>query len=418
MLKKIFEIIIAVIFIVILIFAMIQRFYVPIKQNYHNNKIINKNSEYTIMCLGESTTAGAYPIQLQQILDQKYPDKFSVIDCGNPGQLLANILKSLDNNITKYNPNIAICMIDYMPYQYKSYTPKSETVNKTYKTNSITEDDEKLKYALKLRDDGETDSTIKELQLLLQKNPGNENAFAELASTYYHILKETEIGYNMAIEAFNKNFDLKKELYYVIVFQYCVDKKDYKTLQFYINKAINDDIDIFSTQIKYFIYSVIKQYITNEQKKKLIETMNENSSNFYGFEAINAIKNKDYQKAQEYFDKAEEIRLHHYDEKNFSVYRAIIKKLVDNNIKVICMQYPLRSIISLQNILKDEPYYDKITFISNEKLFKDALINDGYDKFFKDQTAGDFGHCTDLGNTMIAENAVKTLEDILNLKQN
>ena len=29
-----------------------------------------------------------------------------------------------------------------------------------------------------------------------------------------------------------------------------------------------------------------------------------------------------------------------------------------------------------------------------------------------------FGHCTDLGNTMIAENIVKTLEDILNLKQN
>ena len=417
MLKKIFEIIIAVIFIVILILAMIQRFYIPIKQNYHNNKIINKDSQYKIICLGESTTAGAYPIQLQKILDEKYPDKFSVIDCGNPGQLLASILKSLDNNITKYNPNIAICMIDYMPYQYSSYTPKSKKINKNNSVNKE-ENNEQLKFALKLRDNGETDNAIKEFKLLLQKNPNNEIAFAELASTYYHMMKEKEIGYNMAIEALNKNFNLKKELYYVIVFQYYVDKKDFKNLKVYINKAINEDIDIFSTQIKYFIYSVIKQHITDEQKDKLVKVMDEDSSNFYGFEAINAIKNKDYQKAKEYFDKAEEIRLHHYDEKNFNLYKSIIRKLIDNNIKVICMQYPLRSVVSLQNILKDETYYDKITFISNEKLFKDALINDGYDKFFKDQTAGDFGHCTDLGNTMIAENVVKTLEDILNLKQN
>ena len=40
-----------------------------------------------------------------------------------------------------------------------------------------------------------------------------------------------------------------------------------------------------------------------------------------------------------------------------------------------------------------------------------------YDEIFKDQFAGDFGHCTDLGNTMIAENVVNTLEKILNLKQ-
>ena len=124
MIKKTLEIIIAIIFIAILILAIIQRFYVPMKQNYYNNKVINKDSEYTIMCLGESTTAGAYPVQLQQILDNKYPNKFSVIDCGNPGQLLAGISKSLDNNINKYKPNIVICMIDYMPYKYKSFTPK------------------------------------------------------------------------------------------------------------------------------------------------------------------------------------------------------------------------------------------------------------------------------------------------------
>ena len=41
-----------------------------------------------------------------------------------------------------------------------------------------------------------------------------------------------------------------------------------------------------------------------------------------------------------------------------------------------------------------------------------------YGEIFSDQFAGDFGHCTNLGNTMIAENIVKTLENILYLRGN
>jgi hypothetical protein len=82
------------------------------------------------------------------------------------------------------------------------------------------------------------------------------------------------------------------------------------------------------------------------------------------------------------------------------------------------MQYPVRNIFSLQELLKNESYYDKIIFISNEQIFKNALIEKSYNDLFNDQFAGDFGHCTNLGNTMIAENVVKTLENILNLKQN
>ena len=80
------------------------------------------------------------------------------------------------------------------------------------------------------------------------------------------------------------------------------------------------------------------------------------------------------------------------------------------------MQYPVRSIKPLQEQLKNEPYYDKITFISNEQLFKNALMKKSYNDLFIDQFAGDFGHCTKLGNTIIVKNVVNTLEKILNLK--
>ena len=80
------------------------------------------------------------------------------------------------------------------------------------------------------------------------------------------------------------------------------------------------------------------------------------------------------------------------------------------------MQYPVRSIIPLEEQLKKESYYDKLVCVSNEKLFKKALMKKNYDEIFDDQFAGDFGHCTDLGNTMIAENIINSLERMLNLK--
>ena len=44
------------------------------------------------------------------------------------------------------------------------------------------------------------------------------------------------------------------------------------------------------------------------------------------------------------------------------------------------MQYPVRSIIPLEEQLKKESYYDKLVFVSNEKLFKKALMKKNYDE--------------------------------------
>ncbi len=55
------------------------------------------------MCLGESTTFEQYPKQLQTILECKYPNKFSVVDCGVPGISIQKILAKLDGNIKNIN---------------------------------------------------------------------------------------------------------------------------------------------------------------------------------------------------------------------------------------------------------------------------------------------------------------------------
>jgi hypothetical protein len=45
-----------------------------------------------------------------------------------------------------------------------------------------------------------------------------------------------------------------------------------------------------------------------------------------------------------------------------------------------------------------------IIFVDNEKIFKDAVKKEGYQAYFRDIFAGDFGHCTDKGNQLLAGN--------------
>ncbi|MCR4662811.1 MAG: hypothetical protein K5622_02845, partial [Endomicrobiaceae bacterium] len=107
-------------------------------QQYKNNKALKNKSQYTIMCLGESTTQSQYPIQLQQLLDEKYPNKFSVIDCGLRSSNLETVLNVLDNNINKYNPDIAICMMGVN--NSRNFTSNTNNFNDYYiaKSKKIT----------------------------------------------------------------------------------------------------------------------------------------------------------------------------------------------------------------------------------------------------------------------------------------
>ena len=58
---------------------------------------------------------------------------------------------------------------------------------------------------------------------------------------------------------------------------------------------------------------------------------------------------------------------------------------------------------------------DKLPLLVGLGVFgvEDAVFDKGYDALFIDQNSGDSGHCTDLGNTMIAENVVSTIEKII-----
>lgn len=91
-------------------------------------------------------------------------------------------------------------------------------------------------------------------------------------------------------------------------------------------------------------------------------------------------------------------------------YNAIVDFLLERGCMVICMQYPMRSVEVLKNIIKNK---NRVFFVDNEAVFKNAVKDDGYASIFYDTFAGDFGHCTRRGNWFLAQNAAKTVVGIL-----
>ncbi|MFH0801289.1 MAG: hypothetical protein V2A78_02745 [bacterium] len=81
-------------------------------------------------------------------------------------------------------------------------------------------------------------------------------------------------------------------------------------------------------------------------------------------------------------------------------YRRMKGILDARKIKLCCMQYPGRNIADLISMF-DSP---GVIFVDNEWIFKEALKKGRFEDYFMDSFAGDFGHCTPLGNRLIAGN--------------
>lgn len=426
--------------------------YIKDYKTSNKHKKIKTEDSITILCIGESTTYGMYPIQLQQVLDNISPGKFSVIDGGLPATMLKTISEEIEPTIKKHNPDIVLFMMGvndgfYSPEEFENeiiVEDKNENVQyvnvpkikiyklalllkmhitellKTKNHNPIyadknTDDPDKLRQHIDLLFKlGEFTKATEILKEILDKEPDNEYAYVTLTQLYCDFMTDKqiiEIGYEMAVKGIDMDFIKDKTYLYKAILEKYFNNKNQKLLKFYADKAVNESIDVFQTSWGHFIYGFIKDTISDEQKKQIFSVMIKSSEldKTYGVMAIENLKSGNYSKTEEYFAMAEKIRLNFPNKQTHKLYKSIIQKTVDLNIKTICMQYPVRSIETLKSILKNEDYYNKITFVSNEYIFKQMLKKHPYNYIFNDQFAGDFGHCNALGNQLIAENVAKTI---------
>lgn len=98
-------------------------------------------------------------------------------------------------------------------------------------------------------------------------------------------------------------------------------------------------------------------------------------------------------------------------------YKLMIDILNHHDVKLVAMQYPTLSLDSLKQIITQNGAYPEnlngVTLVSNEKNFEEALKKNKFDRIFKDRFRGSWGHTTQLGHDIIADNLFPTIQQMI-----
>lgn len=87
-------------------------------------------------------------------------------------------------------------------------------------------------------------------------------------------------------------------------------------------------------------------------------------------------------------------------------YQNLRDQVLKRGAKLVCMQYPMRDAAALEKTLGTGK---GILFVENRDNFTEALKTRKLSDLFIDMFAGDFGHCTTLGNRIIAQQLSATI---------
>ncbi len=386
-------------------------------QEHRNIVSIRQRGEYRIMCLGESTTQNQYPRFLEEVLNNcNLGIKFSVIDKGVGGINTATVVSGLEFNLDKYHPDIVVAMIgindlgEHLPYEAISDS-KIILFLRSFRTYKLA----RLVW-LHLT----TKAHIKKQIALLM--PGLIRAYAE------------EINPISNMDSFKKNA-------YAGVKWLCIDRDEIPRAEKVFKKAIEINpynVGAYVTMGRLYsgagkislaqkifkraidinprdyggyaglgwIYRTQGKFSLAEEAFKKAEKLNPQSDEQYA--ALYAL----YQEmgklklAKKYERKMERLRLNYYNPVTVDNYLKLKEILDRRGIRLVCVQYPMRSIEPLKKIFQGR---EGIIFVDNEKIFKDALKMAGYKEYFRDMFGGDFGHCTVKGNRLLAQNIANTI---------
>ena len=407
-------------------------------QEYRNRISLKEQRAYRIMCLGGSTTAiggkDSYPTQLQEILNQQdIGIKFSVINKGVDGIDSADIVSRLENNLDKYTPDMVITMMgindgegtivyeDSLAFKTKSFFKAFRTYKlvKLLKLHIKNKTQERYKEVKEINSDFVLGWLYSEqeridvfklreellevaeeiLKKAIEVNPRNTVAYLELGCCYKRQRK-----YDQAEEMFQKAIETNPKKDSVYLESGCLYNEQGKYNQ--AKEMLKRTIEINPENIQAYselghCYRCQGEYKQAEEMFKKAIGINPRSAELHNGLAICYKEQGKNKLAEEYFRKANKLRLETYNPVTRYNYQKLKEVVIQRGIKLICVQYPVRSVEPLKKML--EPH-EGIIFVDNEMVFKKALKYGRYDEYFTDNFGGDFGHCTRKGNRLLAEN--------------
>jgi len=427
----------------------------------HRNKVsIRQKSTYKIMCLGESITAGQYPLFLEEILNHRDVGvKFSVIDRGLVNINTMTILSNLEANLDKYQPDMVVTMMGCNDKEVGYYQDMIEADTWIFRHSRLyrfvrsvyTDILIKIKkegiYGLNRSDSGkkgnlENIGTVTEETSPLNKgffkkaiglNSENDETYVRLGLTYQERgkLSQAEDSFKKALELNPKNDDA-----YVRLGEFYRDNGNPKQIENSLKKALelNPKNDNAYVGLGWFYEKQNKYSQAEDSLKKAIGLNPENDEAYFRLGMIYLNQGKVTQSedllkkaielnlrndraygailvlyeemgkprlAKEYAEKANRSGAWYCSPLTVNNYRKLKEILDQRGIRLVCAQYPMRNIEPLKNI------FDKgegVIFVDNEVVFKEAVKKSGFKEVFLDMSGGDFGHCTEKGNRLLAAN--------------
>ncbi len=410
-------------------------FIVRSAQEYRNRQALQQKGTYRIMCVGESTTANQYPSDLERILNQRHTGiRFSVIDKGVGGTNSVVIAAQLEFNLNRYHPDMVVAMMgnnDRGIVYYKDI-PEAETklfhYCKAYRlmrllwvrilakareaatfkkalVNNPKNDRAYVELGQSYRVQGKRSQAEDAFKKAIELNPRNGPAYAELGWLY---LAQGKISlaedlFKQAIKMNLRNGPAYAELGWLYLAQGKLSQAEDAFKQAIALNPQNAGASIGLGQL-YRAQGKLSQ--AEDVFKRVIE-MNPQNDRTYGTLSVLYGEMGKPELAEAYAQKANSLRLGYDNSVTRDNYRKL-KAISDaRGIRVVCVQYPMRSIESLKKIFEGNE--EGVIFVDNERVFKDVVKKDGYNAYFVDMFGGDFGHCTAKGNRLLAENIANAI---------
>ncbi|MEW5894942.1 MAG: GDSL-type esterase/lipase family protein, partial [Candidatus Omnitrophota bacterium] len=390
-------------------------------QHQNNQFRLKSNGHVVIMCIGESTTAlggdHSYPSQLSEILKQTFPSKdIVVINKGIPGQNSSYILKYMEQWLDEYDPDMVLVMMGIndevttlIPFQDDG---SLNIFQKTLRQLRLTKLFLWLKSALIERLTARTPSASDDIQIRRQQIAKNlalyfkaieyqkNGQIGQSIRLYTYLLAERDpevLRHDIEIRLIRL---LEEEGNYDALVRLMPFISHYKWKTGWLDQVCRSDQGA----------ELVKDRISSVTSKKPNETALYNYlSHCY------QVLGKD-QEAEQYREHARVLRSRYYSPDEKKNYINLIKMLKKRNVIGIYIQYPLMDITPLK-MMVNEYISDDSIFIENKVNFEEALREYGYDRIFYDRFAGDFGHCTELGNRILAESIADRTGEILEKMQ-
>lgn len=425
------------------------------RQRYRNELSLGTKSDYCVLCLGESTTAGQYPAFLGEELARRGAGvKFRVIDGGVPGTNTAGILDGLEENLDKYRPDLVITMMgsndkgvlyyrdipeaetwlfrNIRAYRFlrllssqllpakagkppvrRARTRRREPAGRAKRPGPGPGGGEYSAAGTRFKNKGKFEESEKAFRKALELAPGAPDAYLGLAWAYRAQKKfaqaERAVKEAIRLDPANARAWMQLSWAYNGRAQFAARERDALKKVIELEPggeyAYNQLAWLFRRQGKFAeAERVLKKAVDSNPE---VESFCSGLAQVYGDMGRSGLSGV-------YRAKANALREKYFDRGMTANYRALRRSLDKRGVRLFAMQYPMRSVAHLKRIFGGEPG-GAVVFVDNEGSFRDAVESGGYAEYFMDMFGGDFGHCTDKGNRLLAGNAADAILKALSL---